>query len=681
MKFRHAALLSSLLASLLAACRSAPATEGAPAPAKSGLLLADMDVAADPAKDFYRFANGGWLDRNPVPSDEALWGVFTEVKLRNETVLHEVLERAAKSPKNELERKLGDFYATGMDEAAIDAHGIVPLIGHLAAIDALADAAELPALLASLHSTGSSGLFTVRSGADLTDATRTILFVGQGGMGLPEKDYYLRESAEAVLLREQYRAHVARMLELAGSSPTTAGNSAATVLAIETELARAAFGAVELRNPKNRLNRISVAEAQAVMPRFDWSVYLAALGLDAAQPINLTGPQYFASLDALLAARPIEDWRAYLRWHLLDDNAEFLPKEFDEAHFAFFGRTLGGASEQRPRWKRVLDATGGAMGEVLAQAFVAETFSPAAKARCRTMVDDLIAAFRARIEQLPWMGEETRAKALAKLAAIKAKIGYPDKWRDWSGLAVARDSYAANRMRAREFNFRYDLAKVGRPVDKTEFRMPAYIVNASYSPTNNDITFPAGILQPPFFSEQYDDALNYGAMGAVIGHELTHGFDDGGSQYDAAGNLANWWTQQDREEFERRIKVVEEQFSGYVAIEDLRVNGKLTLGENLADLGGLAIAYDALQRAREKRPAPTLDGFTPEQRFFLAWARAWRCNYTPARLRLQVNTNPHSPANFRAVGPLSNLDAFQAAFGFADDAPVLRPRAARAQVW
>jgi len=321
------------------------------------------------------------------------------------------------------------------------------------------------------------------------------------------------------------------------------------------------------------------------------------------------------------------------------------------------------------------------MGEALGQAFVERTFSPRAKERCQQMVDDLLAVMRTRLEHLEWMGDETRARALEKLASFRTKIGYPDEWRDWSGLTLQRDSFAANRMRVAEFNMRYDLAKVGKPVDKKEFGMPAYIVNAGYNPLNNDITFPAGILQPPFFSEDYDDALNYGAMGAVIGHEITHGFDDEGSQFDASGRLANWWTEGDRAEFERRAHVVEAQFSGYEALEGLFVNGKLTLGENLADLAGLTIAHDALQLRLRSHPSGPIDGFTPEQRFFIAWARAWRCNYTPERLKLQVNTNPHAPANFRAIGPLSNLDAFQAAFGFRDGDPVLRPRGERAVIW
>ncbi len=471
------------------------------------------------------------------------------------------------------------------------------------------------------------------------------------------------------------------MLALLGESPAEAAAHAATVLELETELARKAYSAVDFRDPSNLLNRIAVVEAQTLTPHFDWTAYLTAQGLDPAQPVNLIAPDYFANADALLAGRPLDDWKAYLRWQLVHANADYLPAAFDAQDFAFFGRTLGGAQEQRPRWKRVIEATGETMGEALGQTFVAHTFSPRAKERCLQMVEDLLAAMRARLETLPWMSDATRTKALEKLSTFKTKIGYPDKWRDWSGLVVGRDSYLENHMRAAEFNFRYDLGKVGKPVDKSEFGVPAYIVNAGYNPLNNDITFPAGILQPPFFSESYDDALNYGGMGAVIGHEITHGFDDEGSQFDAHGNLANWWSESDRAEFDRRAKVVEEQFSAYEALEGLKVNGKLTLGENLADLAGLTIAHAALQRRLAGEATQAIDGFTPEQRFFLAWARAWRNNTTPERLKLQVNTNPHAPANFRAVGPLSNLDAFQRAFCFRDDAPVMRPKGSRAVVW
>jgi len=678
---RITAFVALALALAGSACSSTREAVPRIASSGSGLDLTDMDLSVDPSRDFYRYVNGGWLERNPVPADESLWNVFNEVRARNEAVLHEVLEAAATRPSDDLQRKLGDFYFTGMDEASIAAQGTAPLAWDLAEIEACADASALPQLLANLHGVGADGFFSISAGADMTDATMNILFLRQDVGGLPEKDYYLRDDAASIELRAKYAKHVERMFVLFGANESTAKSRAESVLEIETELARASFGAVEMRDPKKRLNKITLAQVQELTPHFDWEKYWSATRLAPQAQVNLIAPEYFKAFDALIAARDIAQVRSYLSWQLIHGSAEFLSREIEAEHFDFFGRTLSGTAEQRPRWKRVMEASGGAMGELLSQGFVARAFSPQAKERCQKMVDDLIAAFEQRIQALEWMGPQTRARALEKLAAIRTKIGYPDRWRDWSGLEIERDSYFLNQRRAAKFNRAWNLGKLGQPVDKDEFRMPAYLVNASYSPSNNDISFPAGILQPPFFSESYDDALNYGAMGAVIGHELTHGFDDSGSQFDAKGNLANWWTDADRKEFERRAQIVVEQFSGYVAIDDLHVNGKLTLGENLADLGGLTIAYAALQRAQQKQRLAPIDGFTPAQRFFIAWARAWRTNYTPARLKLQVNTNPHSPGNFRAIGPLSNLESFQEAFGFADDAAVMRPRVQRALVW
>lgn len=682
MHLQRIGFASSLV--LLAACRANPAhdevtTTAVVDPGAAGLVLSDMDRSVEPGRDFYRFVNGGWLAKNPVPSDEASWGVFNEVDRRNELVLRAILEESGSKPKDDLHRKLGDFYATGMDEAAIEKLGTKPLAAEMAAIDALKSVEDMPALFARLTLAGISVPFGPAVFADLTDASKNLLYVGQDGTGLPEKDYYSRDDDESVALRKAYREHIARMLALAGDKESE--GHATVVLAIETELAKNGFGALDFRDPHKLLNRITVPELQKLMLNFDWTKYLTALGLDPNQPINATAPAYFEALDEMLAARSIGAWKLYLRWQVLRAYADYLPRAFEEESFAFFGRTLGGAKEQKPRWKRVIDTTGGAMGESLGRAFVERTFSENAKERCLRMVDDLLAAFRARLQKLDWMSEETRAKALAKLAAFKTKIGFPDKWRDYSGLEIRRDSYAANRKRAAEFELRFSLAKAGKPVDHTEWGMAAYEVNAGYNPLQNDITFPAGILQPPFFSEHYDDALNYGAMGAVIGHEITHGFDDEGSQFDAQGNLANWWTDADRAEFERRAKNVEEQFSAYTALDGLKVNGKLTLGENLADFAGLTIASDALaMRQMTQRLAP-IDGFTPQQRLYIAWARAWRCNYTPERLKLLVNTDPHSPAMFRATGPLSNMQGFQDAFGLKDGEPMLRPREQRAVVW
>ena len=676
MQTRASSVLALLLA--LTAC-NAPKGGAHGASSASGLTLADMDLSADPAKDFYRYANGGWLDANPVPADEAAFGVFHEIEKRNQLVLRSILEDAAAKPTDALHAKLGDYYATGMDEQVIERQGLVPLADELAEISALARTDALPALLARLHPRGVSAVFGLSVFPDLSDTSTNLLYVAQDGLGLPEKDYYLRDDTESTELRRKYQEHVGRMLALLGDAASE--EHAATVLEMETELARRSFGALDFRDPQNLANKVDLAALQALTPHFDWTRYFSALGHQPDQPVNPIAPDYYKAFDELLATRPLEDWKTYLRWRLASTLAPFLAHAFDDEHFAFYGRALEGAEEQRPRWKRVVDANGEAMGEALGQAFVERSFSPRAKERCAQMVTDLLAVLHARLERLDWMSAETRARALAKLAAFATKIGYPDTWRDWSGLELARDSYVQNQMRAHAFEFRFQLAKAGKPVDRNEWNMPAYLVNAGYDPTHNDITFPAGILQPPFFDENYDDALNYGAMGAVIGHEITHGFDDEGSQFDAQGNLANWWSESDRAEFERRAKVVSDQFDGYVAVGDLHVNGKLTLGENLADFAGLTIAFDALMLRQQGQRVAPLDGFTPAQRFFLAWARAWRMNYTDAALKLQVNTNPHAPARFRALGPLSNMDAFQEAFGFRDDAPVMRPRAERAKVW
>lgn len=668
---------------VLAAACGTTRREHAPAPAAaadgSGLVLADMDASVAPGADFYRYVNGGWLAANPVPPDESQWGVFHEVERRNQVVLRAILEESGAQPKDDLHRKLGDYYATGMDERAIEANGLRPLAAEFAAIDALASVAQIPELFARLALVGVEGPFSPTVFADLGDTTTNLLYVAQSGTGLPEKDYYARDDEDSVALRASYREHVARMMRLGGSAASEA--DADVVLAIETELAKNGFGALDFRDPHKLANKTTVAEFAKSTPNFDWTKYLAALGVDATKPINPIAPDYFRAVDAMLVARPIAEWKTYLRWHVLHAYADHLPRAFEDESFAFYGKTLGGAQEQRPRWKRIVDATGDALGEPLGRAFVERTFSPEAKERCLAMVDDLLAAFRARIEKLDWMSAETKTRALAKLSSFETKIGFPDRWRDYSGLALTRESYAGNRKRANEFEMKHDLAKAGKPVDKSEWGMPAYLVNAGYDPTNNDITFPAGILQPPFFSEQYDDALNYGAMGAVIGHEITHGFDDEGSKFDAQGNLENWWTDADRAEFERRAKVVEEQFSEYAVLDGMHVNGELTLGENLADLAGLTIAHDALMLRQTNQRVRPIDGLTPSQRLFVAWARAWRCNYTPESLKLQINTNPHAPAMFRAIGPLSNMQAFQDAFELKDDAPAMRPREKRAVVW
>lgn len=648
-----------------------------------GLDPADRDPSVDPAQDFYRFANGGWLDRNPVPPEYSRWGVFHELDQRNQEILRTILEDAAisEAPRGSIEQQLGDLYTSGMDEAAIESAGLQPLQAEFERIAAIGNADQLRDAIAHFHRMSVAPLFGFGSEVDPADSTRVVAFAMQGGLGLPDRDYYTKTDAASQALREQYAAHVARMFELLGDAAPAAAANAAVVMELETALAGASLTNVQLRDPQVYANQLTLAELEALTPHFSWTRYLAAVGAPQAATVNLVGPTMFQEADRLLATRPLAQWQTYLRWNLIRSAAPFLGRAFVEENFRFFEQTLNGTAAMKPRWKRVIDSVESAMGEPLGQAYVERTFSRNAKRRCEEMVRNLIAAYRERLQHLEWMSPETRAQAIVKLDAFQYKIGYPDRWRDYAALHIDRASYVGNMMRAAQFEFEFQAAKIGRPVDESEWGMPPHAVNAYYHPMRNEIVFPAGILQPPFFSEFADDAVNYGAMGAVIGHEITHGFDDQGSQFDAAGNLRNWWTEQDRAEFTRRTQILIDQFDGYVAVDDLHVNGELTLGENIADLGGLNIAYQALQRALGDGPRPALGGFTPEQRFFLSWAQAWRQNSRPEALKLQVNTDVHSPALFRAIGPPSNMPEFAEAFGFPEGAQAMRPAEQRARIW
>lgn len=644
---------------------------------------ADMDRSASPGDDFYRYANGGWLDRVTIPPEEVRFSVFEEVTRRNEKILREILETAARDggPPGSDAEKLGAWMASGMDEDRIEARGVTPIADELASIDALADQDAVAAHLPHLHRIGIGVPFSFGSVPDFDDSAWTIFYVAQGGLGLPERDYYLRDDDESIALQKDYREHVARMLALLGADEARSTREAGAIYAFEKQLAEESFTAVELRDPRNFANKVAVAAAEAATPGFSWVRYLDSLGVGRLDSLNLAGPRFFARFSALLRETSLEDWKAYLRWHVVRAFASTLSSPFVEESYGFNQARLSGQREMKPRWKRVLLAANADIGELLGRAFVERTFPPQAKRRCEEMVQHLTAAYRERIVAVDWMGEETKQRAIEKLDAFKSKIGYPEKWRDWSGLELRRDDWAGNRMRASAFDVAFDLAKVGKKTDPDEWGMPPQVVNAYYHPLHNEIVFPAGILQPPFFSDAYDDALNFGAMGAVIGHEITHGFDDSGSQFDAHGNLKNWWSETDRAEFQRRADVVIRQFSEYVAIDELRVNGELTLGENIADLGGVTISYVALQKALQGNAKDPIEGFTPEQRFFLAYARAWRGKYRDEALKLQVRTNPHSPSPFRCIGPLSNLQWFADAFGLEEGAKVMRPREMRAEIW
>ena len=646
---------------------------------------ADRDAATKACDDFFTHANGGWLARNPVPADKARWGAFEEVSDRNRAVLRQILEEtSARSdwPKGSVPQKVGDFFAAGMDLAAIEKAGVAPLKPWLAKVDALPSAEALPALLADLHRHRLPAGFALFVGQDQKESTRYIPMLNQGGLGLPDRDYYLKDDAKSKEIREKYLAHVARMLELAGEEAAAAKAKAATVMAFETELAKASRTRVELRDPQKNYNKRSLADLAKEAPGFDWKAYLLARGIPEGQELNVRQPGFFAAFGAAVKATPVETWRTYLRWHVVRGAAPYLTKALDEEAFAFTGTTLNGVPQQEERWKRVQAATDQALGEALGQLYVEKAFSARSKERMKVLVENLRSALRERIDSLAWMSPETKQQAQKKLAAFGVKIGYPDKWRDYSALTVSRGSYFENVLAANAFEAKRNVDKLGKPIDRTEWGMTPPTVNAYYSPTMNEIVFPAGILQPPFFYADADDAVNYGAIGVVIGHEMTHGFDDSGSQYDAEGNLKNWWTDADRKAYEARTALVVKQFDGYKALPDQAVNGKLTLGENVSDLGGLKIAYAALAKALGKEPgAVTVSGETAAQRFFLAYASVWRNNIREDALRVRLNTDSHSPGRYRVLGPLSNLPEFWSAFGCPSGCPMWRAEAERPAIW
>lgn len=640
-----------------------------------------MDPDTRPGDDFNRYANGGWLDANPVPAEYPAWGAFFEIHVRNEELLRRLLQdaAAAREPSDGPAAMVGDYFAAGMDEEGIAAVGLDPLRPLLDRIDALASADELGPVLADLHRIGVGALFGLDVAPDFDRTDRYLVYVGQGGLGLPERDYYLRADERSVALRGAYEQHVATQLANLGAEPADAGVAAAAIVAFETRLARSSFTAEQLRDLQLTLNRVEAAELDELMPAFGLRKHLARLGV-TPPTVSVDNLDFFRDLDTLLGATPVDVVRAYLRWHLVRSFASALPPAFEEAAFAFYGRTIGGQQQQQPRWKRILGAASSDIGEQVAKLYVDAALSSDAKARCEAMVDRLIAAMERSIRSLDWMTDETREAALAKVATFTHKIGYPDVWRDYSDLTIERDAHVVNRMRAAAFEFERRIARLDEPVDTAEWEMPAHTVNAYYNPLLNEIVFPAGILQPPMFWPEADDAGNFGAIGTVIGHEITHGFDDQGSQFDEVGRHRLWWTEQDRAEFERRAEGLVEQFAGYRVTDDQAVNGRLTLGENIADLGGLSIAFDAW-RSTLGDATPDIDGFTPEQRFFLSYASIWRMNYTDEYLRLLVNVDVHAPNPLRVNGPLSNFPPFAEAFGIDADAPLRRPVADRVKIW
>ncbi|MGA2244736.1 MAG: M13 family metallopeptidase [Verrucomicrobiota bacterium] len=644
-----------------------------------------MDRTVSPGDDFFHFADGQWLKDNPVPPDKSRWASFSELAERNWYLIHSILEDAEQQgeslPAHSPRREVGDFFASVMDTNQIEKLGIAPLADELKKIDAIQSPKDLFALLAEFHQSGVGGLFGAGFGPDARNSAIYAVELEQGGLSLPDRDYYLKDTFAEKL--KKFHDHVAKMFTLLGEASSDAAAHADTVIALETELAKASRTRVELRDPVKNYNKFVGGEFPSNTPALAWEVYFADRDIGSPAYEIVGQPEFFTALNGLVQDRPLSDWRIYLRWHLVHGAAPFLPAAFEDENFNFYGKVLSGQPEQEPRWKRGAHIIDGSIGEALGQLYVEQYFPPEARKRMNELVENLKSVFRGRLAKVSWMTDATRAKALAKFAKFTQKIGYPSKFRDYSSIELRRDDLIGNVRRAAQFDSHREIVRIGKPVDRTEWGMTPETVNAYFSPEKNEIVFPAGILQPPFFDLKMDDAVNYGAIGVVIGHEMTHGYDDEGRKFDAEGNLNDWWTPDDAKAFEARAQLVVDEYSAFEVLPGVHVNGKLTLGENLADLGGVHIAYEALERDLAKYPAKRkiIDGFTPEQRFFISFAQIWRTNVRDAEAQRLVTVDPHSPGRFRAYGPLLNVQEFYDAFDIKPGSPVWLPPEKRAIIW
>ncbi len=642
----------------------------------------NMDLSIKPGDNFYQYANGNWIRNNPVPASKTRWGSFDMLREESSKRLQFLLEEAAKNTsKDRKTQMIGDFYTSGMDSATIEAKGSLPIQFDLDQISAITNLQDLLKIAAILRTTGiGGGLFTMFVGPDRKNVSKYIPSIGQGGTSLPDRDYYLKDDARSIKIREAYTLQLQKMFRLVGEDSATAVASAASVLKIETELAKAQYSRVEMRDPYKTYNKFAIAGLTALTPSINWQQQLQLMKVQGADSILVSNPSFLKRMETLLKEYPLNDWKTYLRWNIIRSAAPYLSNAFVKADFELT-RVQTGQKEQTPRWQRMSALIDRTLGDLIGQLYVEKYFKPEAKVRMLELVNNLQATFGERIKKLDWMSDETKPKALEKLNAFAKKIAYPDKWKTYDGVNINKNDFMSNVRSVNVWSYNYMVSRMGKPVDRTEMGMTPPTINASYSPSNNDLTFPAGILQFPFFDFGADDAVNYGGIGATIGHEMTHGFDDQGRQFDASGNLRDWWAKEDGEKFKTKANEVVEQYNKFTVLDTIHVNGKLTLGENLADLGGLNIAYEAFTKTKEFKENKKIDGLTPTQRFFLSWAQVWRSNILPDNAAQLILTDPHSPGEARGNGPVVNMDAWYKAFNVKPGDKMYKKPSDRTKIW
>ena len=643
---------------------------------------ANMDLSVKPGDNFYQYANGNWIKNNPVPNSKTRWGSFDVLREESSKRLQSLLEEAVKNTgKDRKTQMIGDMYFSGMDSIAIEEKSYYPIQADLERVNTIKDVQGILNEAAYLRTTGSGGaLFGMFIGPDRKNVSKYIPSIGQGGTSLPDRDYYLKDDARSSKIKEAYKMHLKKMFMLAGEDNASATASAAAVLKIETEFARAQYSRVEMRDPYKTYNKFALAELNTLTPSINWTSQMQLMKVQGADSILVGNPSFIKRVEALLGEYPVTEWKSYLRWNIIKSAAPYLSSAFVKADFEF-NRVQTGQKEQTPRWQRMSSLIDRSLGDLIGQLYVEKYFKPEAKVRMLELVNNLQATFGDRINRLDWMSDETKPKALEKLNAFAKKIAYPDKWKTYEGVEINKNDFLGNVRRVSIWSYNYMVNRMGKPVDRTEMGMTPPTINASYSPSNNDLTFPAGILQFPFFDFGADDAVNYGGIGAVIGHEMTHGFDDQGRQFDAVGNLKDWWAKEDGDKFKNKANEVVEQYNAFTVLDTIHVNGKLTLGENLADLGGLNIAYEAFTKTKQFKDNKKIDGLTPTQRFFLSWAQVWRNNILPDNAAQLILTDPHSPGVHRGNGPVVNMDAWYEAFGVKEGDKMYKKPEARTKIW